>query len=46
MKSKKQIQERLEMWKIILENMEKQGSDEYAMYPVRIRIFEYSWILE
>jgi len=46
MKSENEIKERLQMWITILENMEKHGNDEDAMYPVRVRIFEYSWILD
>ena len=46
MKSKKQIKERLEMWKMILDNMMKAGDDEENLFKVRMRIFEYCWILD
>jgi len=46
MKSKKQIKERLEMWKTILDNMIKQGDNEENLFKVRMRIFEYCWILD
>jgi hypothetical protein len=46
MKSEKEIRERLDMWLTILENMEKHCDDEDVMYPVRVRIFEYLWILD
>jgi len=46
MKSEKKIRARMAMWKMILENMEKHGSDDYDMYLVRVRILEYCWILD
>jgi hypothetical protein len=46
MKSKKQIEERLEMWKTILDNMIQEGDDEENLFKVRMRIFEYCWILD
>ncbi|HTH21706.1 MAG TPA: hypothetical protein VL854_05780 [Nitrososphaeraceae archaeon] len=46
MKSKKQIEERLEMWKTILDNMIQEGDNEENLFKVRIRIFEYCWILD
>ena len=46
MKSKKQIEERLEMWKTILDNMIQEGDNEENLFMVRIRIFEYCWILD
>ena len=46
MKSKKEIEERLEMWKTILGNMIQEGDNEENLFKVRIRIFEYCWILD
>jgi len=46
MKSKKEIEERLEMWKTILDNMIQEGDNEENLFKVRIRIFEYCWILD
>ena len=46
MKNKKQIEERLEMWKTILDNMIQEGDNEENLFKVRIRIFEYCWILD
>jgi len=45
MKSEKEIKERLHMWLTILENMEKHDTEEADKYLVKVRIYEYAWIL-
>ncbi len=45
MKSEKEIRERLEMWETILDNMMQEGTEEDAIYLVKVRIYEYNWIL-
>lgn len=47
MKSKEQIEDRLRMWRIILNNMQKHDdTEEEALMRVRVRIYEYLWVLE
>ena len=46
MKSEMEIRARMAMWKMILDNMIQEGDNEENLFKVRIRIFEYCWILD